>query len=132
MLVEYRLSMEPELDNHLQLHTRRSIIDPFGDLVDRIVFAANGSVLYIRLLLRLVETGRLPLRYLMQTNLPTDDLELYGLIMELTFTSPATFARVVPVLDVFLASLRPLDRSTLLSVFNSSEIGCTNDGFAVG
>ncbi|XGW15012.1 hypothetical protein V3C99_000915 [Haemonchus contortus] len=121
MLVEYRLSMEPELENHLLSCSRRSVIDPFGDLVDRIVFAANGNMLYIRLLLRLVETGRLPLRYLVQTNLPTDDLDLYGLIMELTFTSPATFARVVPVLDVFLASLRPLDRNTLLSIFNSPK-----------
>ncbi|PIO68437.1 hypothetical protein TELCIR_09770 [Teladorsagia circumcincta] len=110
-----------QLDNHLLSNPRRSVIDPFGDLVDRIVFAANGNVLYIRLLLRLVETGRLPLRYLLQTNLPADDLDLYGLIMELTFTSPATFARVVPVLDVFLASLRPLDRNTLLSVFNSPK-----------
>ncbi|KAK6017012.1 hypothetical protein OSTOST_17500, partial [Ostertagia ostertagi] len=113
--------LPPWLDNHLLSNPRRSIIDPFGDLVDRIVYAANGNVLYIRLLLRLVETGRLPLRYLLQTNLPADDLDLYGLIMELTFTSPATFARVAPVLDVFLASLRPLDRNTLLSVFNSPK-----------
>ncbi|WKY01863.1 hypothetical protein Q1695_015685 [Nippostrongylus brasiliensis] len=119
MLVEYRLSMEPDLENHLLACGRRSIIDPFGDLVDRIVYGADGNMLYIRLLLRLVETGRLPLRYLLQSCLPSDDLELYGLIMELTFTSPATFARVVPVLNVFLASLRPLDRDALLDVFNS-------------
>ncbi|EYC21875.1 hypothetical protein Y032_0018g3578 [Ancylostoma ceylanicum] len=121
MLVDYRLSMVPELDNHLLSNTRRSIIDPFGDLIDRIVYAANGNVLYIRLLIRLVETGRLPVRYLMQSNLPMDDIDLYGLIMELTFTSPSVFARVVPVLNVFLASLRPLDRNGLLSVLNAAH-----------
>ncbi|VDM70764.1 unnamed protein product [Strongylus vulgaris] len=52
MLIEYRLSMVPELDNHLLSNARRSIIDPFGDLIDRIVFAANGNLLYIRLLIR--------------------------------------------------------------------------------
>ncbi|KAK6745101.1 hypothetical protein RB195_011669 [Necator americanus] len=121
MLIDYRLSMVQELDNHLLSNTRRSIIDPFGDLIDRIVFAANGNVLYIRLLIRLVETGRLPVRYLMQSNLPVDDIDLYGLIMELTFTSPSIFAKVVPVLNVFLASLRPLDRKNLMAVMNATH-----------
>lgn len=77
----------------------------------------------------------------MQSNLPVDDIDLYGLIMELTFTSvrtisgtstnlfakrvrfssPSVFARVVPVLNVFLASLRPLDRNSLLSVLNAAH-----------
>ncbi|KAE9417289.1 hypothetical protein Angca_007587, partial [Angiostrongylus cantonensis] len=119
MLIEYRLSMVPELDSHLLTNARRSIIDPFGDMVDRIVYAANGSMLYIRLLLRLVENGQLSLRYLTQSNLPTGDINLYGVVMDFTFTLPSTFARVVPVLNVLLASLRPLDRSELLAVLNS-------------
>ncbi|VDM59616.1 unnamed protein product [Angiostrongylus costaricensis] len=116
-----------KLDNHLLTNARRSIIDPFGDVVDRILYAANGSMLYIRLLLRLVENGQLSLRYLTQSNLPTGDVNLYGLIMDLTFTLPSMFARVVPVLNILLAALRPLDRSELLAVLNSpnSDVSVT-------
>ncbi|VDN25776.1 unnamed protein product [Cylicostephanus goldi] len=52
MLIEYRLSMVPELDHHLLTNARRSIIDPFGDLIDRVVYAASGNLLYIRALIR--------------------------------------------------------------------------------
>ncbi|KAJ1357509.1 hypothetical protein KIN20_015676 [Parelaphostrongylus tenuis] len=121
MFTEYRLSLVPEVDNHLLTNARRSIIDPFGDMVDRIVYASNGSMLYIRLLLRLVENGQLPVRYLTQSNLPTGDINLYGLMLEFTFTSPSTFARVVPVLNVLLAALRPHNRSELLAVLNSTN-----------
>ncbi|KJH41889.1 ankyrin repeat protein [Dictyocaulus viviparus] len=86
MFTEYRLSVLPELDDYLvTIRSRRSIIDPFGDLVDRIVYAANGNILYIRLLL----------------------------------CSPSIFARAVPVLNVMLAALHPMDRFELLAVLNS-------------
>ncbi|CAI4230507.1 unnamed protein product [Auanema sp. JU1783] len=119
MYIEYRIGMFRELEDSIVTSRRNSVIDPLSAFSEQVVEKANGNMLYIRLLLQLLETGKLRMASLASTILPDDISGLYVMYMDLTFAFATAFSRVSPALSVLLASLRPLDRQTLSDILNS-------------
>lgn len=79
---------------------RLSLLDPLSQLSQRLVSAARGNTLYLKLLLQVIstssfsylvpvqltETGRMNIASLTHCKLPKDLFDLYTLYMDLTFT----------------------------------------------
>ena len=111
MLLEYRIGMidESAIDSQ----------DLLLSFADRVLANAGGNMLYIRMLLKLIETGRVSMATA-ERQTPTHLSHLYTLFMDATFTSPGAWHRVCPVLNVLLASLRPLSREVLIELLNAT------------
>ncbi len=95
--------------------------DPIGHFAQHLVTVAKGNLLYIRLTLDLLERGQLRLKSANYSVLPVSLPEVFLLMFNLKFASILAFEKVLPVLSVMLAALRPLTAKQLFEILNSGK-----------
>ncbi|KAF7711089.1 protein TANC1 isoform X2 [Silurus meridionalis] len=94
-------------------------------LSSHLVSRSQGSYLYLKLVLDLLEKGHLLIKSSGYKVLPVSLTELYLLQCNIRFPTPASFERVMPVLNVALASLHPLTDEQLFRALNAGNLKAT-------
>ncbi|XP_060774655.1 protein TANC1 isoform X2 [Neoarius graeffei] len=91
-------------------------------LSSHLVGRSQGSYLYLKLILDLLEKGHLVIKSSNYKALPMSLTELYLLQCNIRFPAVAAFERVLPVLNVALASLHPLTDEQLFRALNAGSL----------
>ncbi|XP_066521071.1 protein TANC1 isoform X2 [Hoplias malabaricus] len=91
-------------------------------LSSHLVARSQGSYLYLKLTLDLLEKGHLVIKSSSYKVIPVSLCELYQLQCNMKFPSTAAFERVLPVLNVALASLHPLTDEQLFRALNAGNL----------
>ncbi|XP_078453991.1 protein TANC1-like isoform X1 [Lampetra planeri] len=94
-----------------------------ADMAPRLAAMAHGCFLYLRLALDLVKQGNLSLTGPGSKELPCSLSELFELQCNALFPKRADFMRVLPLLNVALASLQPLSEAQLLQALRAGHVG---------
>ena len=92
------------------------------ELSSHLVPHSLGSYLYLKLALDLFEKGQLVIESASYKELPVSVAELYLLQCNVKFGTDSSFERVVPILNVALASLHPLTDEQLYQAANAESI----------
>ncbi|XP_030637029.1 LOW QUALITY PROTEIN: protein TANC1 [Chanos chanos] len=119
--VQHRVDASTEIAGNIALNGKA---DPatVAKLSSHLVSRSQGSYLYLKLTLDLLEKGHLVIKSSSYKVLPVSLSELYLLQCNMRFPSAAAFTRVLPVLNVALASLHPLTDEQLFRALNSGAI----------
>nr|XP_042907166.1 protein TANC2 isoform X3 [Parasteatoda tepidariorum] len=88
---------------------------------------SKGCMLYIRLTLDLIERGHLVVKSSSYRVLPVCLSEVYMLSFNLKFTTIKSYEKVIPILQICLASLYPL---TLQELFYTLNAKCVSEGIS--
>uniref|UniRef100_A0A8B9KJ08 Tetratricopeptide repeat, ankyrin repeat and coiled-coil containing 1a n=1 Tax=Astyanax mexicanus TaxID=7994 RepID=A0A8B9KJ08_ASTMX len=91
-------------------------------LSSHLVARSQGSYLYLKLTLDLLEKGHLVIKSSSYKVIPVSLCELYQLQCNMKFPSASAFERVLPVLNVALASLHPLTDEQLFRALNAGSL----------
>lgn len=91
-------------------------------LSSQLVGRSQGSYLYLKLVLDLLEKGHLVIKSSSYKVLPVSLTELYLLQSNIRFPTAAAFERALPVLNVALASLHPLTDEQLFRALNAGSL----------
>uniref|UniRef100_A0AAR2M046 Orc1-like AAA ATPase domain-containing protein n=1 Tax=Pygocentrus nattereri TaxID=42514 RepID=A0AAR2M046_PYGNA len=91
-------------------------------LSSHLVARSQGSYLYLKLTLDLLEKGHLVIKSSSYKVIPVSLCELYQLQCNMKFPSAAAFERALPVLNVALASLHPLTDEQLFRALNAGSL----------
>lgn len=91
-------------------------------LSSHLVGRSQGSYLYLKLILDLLEKGHLVIKSSSYKVLPVSLTELYLLQSNIRFPTATAFERVLPVLNVALASLHPLTDEQLFRALNAGSL----------
>ncbi|KFM60550.1 Protein TANC2, partial [Stegodyphus mimosarum] len=83
---------------------------------------SQGCILYIRLTLDLIEKGHLVVKSSSYRVLPVCLSEVYTLSFNLKFTTIKSYERIVPILQICLASLYPLTLQELFHTLCSKSV----------
>ncbi|CAD5222211.1 unnamed protein product [Bursaphelenchus xylophilus] len=121
LLVDYRLTTNPQLEKRICEQRPQSPNQVLCDFVDEIVQRAKGNALFIILLMDIIENDLIQMRNTTLSLLPQDLNQLYLLYFNCIFTSLQQFHAASTVMSVILASLRPLTFERLLKIMNSGN-----------
>ncbi|KAK2857429.1 hypothetical protein Q7C36_005348 [Tachysurus vachellii] len=91
-------------------------------LSSHLVGRSQGSYLYLKFILDLLEKGHLVIKGSSYKVLPVSLTELYLLQCNIRFPSATAFERALPVLNVALASLHPLNDEQLFRALNAGSL----------
>ncbi|XP_062853773.1 protein TANC1 [Trichomycterus rosablanca] len=91
-------------------------------LSSHIVGRSQGSYLYLKLTLDLLEKGHLVIKSTNYKVLPVSLAEIFLLQCKLKFPTAAAFERLLPVLNVALATLHPLTDEQLFRALNAGSV----------
>ena len=83
---------------------------------------SQGSFLFVKLVLDLIESGHLVVKSSNYKLLPQNLAEVFLLMFNLKFPSIRSFERLCPILNICLASLYPLSAVEVMEALNSSFI----------
>ncbi|CAM9547135.1 unnamed protein product [Lampetra fluviatilis] len=115
--VSSRVQSSCEIQQNVSLGTGRLDTIALGRLGGHLCSLSRGSFLYLRLTLDLIERGHLVLKSSSYKVVPVSLAELYLLQCNMRFPTTSAFERVLPLLNVALASLHPLtDEQTFRAV----------------
>ena len=119
-LVTFRCSNSPTIRNNITVQQDKveggSSIFKFSQ---HIVWLSNGSMLFLKLLLDLVERGHLIMKSGSFKVLPQSLNEVFLLLFNLRFPSVQSFKKVQSILNVCLAALTPMTASEIYYSINS-------------
>lgn len=90
-----------------------------GKLSSHLVSRSQGSYLYLKLTLDLLERGHLVIKSASYKVVPVSVSELYQLQCNMKFMTKSAFERSLPILNVALASLHPLTDEQLFQAVNA-------------
>lgn len=120
LYVDYRLATSVQLQHNVSATTGvPDGDDPLSHFASHIVGLAKGNMLYLRLVLDLIESGRLRLKSANYSVLPLNLVEVFQLMFNLKFSTARAFDRIASVLSIMLASLRPLDLTAICQIINA-------------
>ncbi|XP_053540094.1 protein TANC1 isoform X2 [Ictalurus punctatus] len=91
-------------------------------LGSHLVGRSQGSYLYLKLILDLLEKGHLVIKSSNYKVLPVSLTELYLLQCNIRFPTAPAFERALPILNVALASLHPLTDEQLFRALNAGSL----------
>ncbi|XP_031162271.1 protein TANC1-like [Sander lucioperca] len=108
-----------------------NVTTPTGSAPDQLLLSkfsshlstrSNGSILYLQLTLDLFHKGHLALKGGNYLVVPVSLSEVYLLMCHVSFPDKEVFERVLPVLNVALASLHPLTDEQMFRALNAGSV----------
>ncbi len=119
--IQHRIDHSPDILSNIAISGKA---DPanISKLSAHLVARSQGSYLYLKLTLDLFEKGHLVIKSSSYKVIPVSLSELYLLQCNMKFPSASAFERVLPLLNVALASLHPLTDEQLFRALNAGSM----------
>uniref|UniRef100_A0A671K563 Protein TANC1-like n=1 Tax=Sinocyclocheilus anshuiensis TaxID=1608454 RepID=A0A671K563_9TELE len=119
--IQHRVDHSPDILSNIAINGKA---DPaiISKLRAHLVARSQGSYLYLKLTLDLFEKGHLVIKSSSYKVIPVSLSELYLLQCNMKFPSASAFERVLPLLNVALASLHPLTDEQLFRALNAGSM----------
>ncbi|XP_051753553.1 protein TANC1 isoform X4 [Ctenopharyngodon idella] len=119
--IQHRIDHSPDIISNIAINGKA---DPanISKLSAHLVARSQGSYLYLKLTLDLFEKGHLVIKSSSYKVIPVSLSELYLLQCNMKFPSASAFERVLPLLNVALASLHPLTDEQLFRALNAGSM----------
>lgn len=116
--IQQRIDHSPDIISNIAINGKA---DPanISKLSSHLIARSQGSYLYLKLTLDLFEKGHLVIKSSSYKVIPVSLSELYLLQCNMKFPSASAFERVLPLLNVALASLHPLTDEQLFRALNA-------------
>uniref|UniRef100_W5N3K0 Tetratricopeptide repeat, ankyrin repeat and coiled-coil containing 2 n=1 Tax=Lepisosteus oculatus TaxID=7918 RepID=W5N3K0_LEPOC len=117
----HRIHSSPEIQNNISLNGKMDNTT-FGKLSTHLKALSQGSYLYLKLTFDLIEKGYLVLKSSSYKVVPVSLAEVYLLQCNMKFPTQSSFERVLPLLNVAVASLHPLTDEQIHQAINAGSI----------
>ncbi|GLD61193.1 protein TANC2-like isoform X3 [Lates japonicus] len=117
-----RIHNSVEIQSNVSLSNGRLDNTALTKLVSHLKSLSRGSYLYLKLTLDLIERGYLVLKSSSFKVVPVSLAEVYLLQLNMRFPTQSSFQRVLPLLNITVASLHPLTDQQLFEVVNSGAL----------
>ncbi|XP_077169917.1 protein TANC2 isoform X4 [Paroedura picta] len=117
----HRIHSSSEIQNNISLNGKMDNTT-FGKLSSHLKSLSQGSYLYLKLTFDLIEKGYLVLKSSSYKVVPVSLSEVYLLQCNMKFPTQSSFDRVVPLLNVAVASLHPLTDEHIFQAINAGSI----------
>lgn len=117
----HRLHCSQEIQNNVALNGKLDNA-AFTKLSAHLKSLSRGSYLYLKLTLDLIEKGYLVLKSSSYKVVPVNLAEVYLLLLNMRFPTQSSFERVLPLLNVAVASLHPLTDEQAYCAVNASMV----------
>ncbi|XP_070703520.1 protein TANC2 [Pempheris klunzingeri] len=117
-----RIHSSPEIQSNVSLSNGRLDNAALAKLISHLKSLSKGSYLYLKLTLDLIEGGYLVLKSSSFKVVPVSLAEVYLLQLNMRFPTQSSFQRVLPLLNVTVASLHPLTDQQLFEVVNAGAL----------
>ncbi|XP_028267382.1 protein TANC2-like isoform X2 [Parambassis ranga] len=117
-----RIHSSAEIQSNVSLSNGRLDNTALAKLVSHLKSLSRGSYLYLKLTLDLIEGGYLVLKSSSFKVVPVSLAEVYLLQLNMRFPTQSSFQRVLPLLNVTVASLHPLTEQQLFEVVNAGAL----------
>ncbi|XP_052822190.1 protein TANC2 isoform X6 [Octopus bimaculoides] len=115
--ISYRINVSTDLQNNIAVD-ETGTQNKFCNYLQTL---SNGSFLYCKLVLDLIERGNLVLKSSNYKIIPINISEVFLLHFNLKFPSVRSYERIYPILGVCLASLYPLNQEEIYEAINSGS-----------
>ncbi|XP_006776793.1 PREDICTED: protein TANC2 [Myotis davidii] len=122
----HRIHSSSEIQNNISLNGKMDNTT-FGKLSSHLKTLSQGSYLYLKLTFDLIEKGYLVLKSSSYKVVPVSLSEVYLLQCNMKFPTQSSFDRVMPLLNVAVASLHPLTDEHIFQAINAGSIEGTLD-----
>ncbi|KAM4598748.1 protein TANC2 [Polymixia lowei] len=117
-----RIHASAEIQSNVSLSNGRLDNTALAKLSSHLKSLSRGSYLYLKLTLDLIEKGFLVLKSSNFKVVPVSLAEVYLLQLNMRFPTRSSFDRVLPLLNVTVASLHPLTDQQLFGVVNAGAV----------
>ncbi|KAK2832830.1 hypothetical protein Q5P01_016719 [Channa striata] len=117
-----RIHSSPEIQSNVSLSNGRLDNTALAKLISHLKSLSRGSYLYLKLTLDLIEGGYLVLKSSSFKVVPVSLAEVYLLQLNMRFPTQSSFQRVLPLLNITVASLHPLTDQQLFEVVNAGSL----------
>ncbi|XP_066554598.1 protein TANC2 isoform X2 [Amia ocellicauda] len=117
----HRIHCSPEIQNNISLNGKMDNTT-FGKLSAHLKALSQGSYLYLKLTFDLIEKGYLVLKSSSYKVVPVSLAEVYLLQCNMKFPTQSSFERVLPLLNVAVASLHPLTDEQIHLAINAGSV----------
>uniref|UniRef100_A0A8C0HJG0 Tetratricopeptide repeat, ankyrin repeat and coiled-coil containing 2 n=1 Tax=Buteo japonicus TaxID=224669 RepID=A0A8C0HJG0_9AVES len=117
----HRIHSSSEIQNNISLNGKMDNTT-FGKLSSHLKTLSQGSYLYLKLTFDLIEKGYLVLKSSSYKVVPVSLSEVYLLQCNMKFPTQSSFDRVMPLLNVAVASLHPLTDEHIFQAINAGNI----------
>uniref|UniRef100_A0A673HK20 Protein TANC1-like n=1 Tax=Sinocyclocheilus rhinocerous TaxID=307959 RepID=A0A673HK20_9TELE len=119
--IQHRIDHSPDILSNIAINGKAEPAN-ISKLSAHLVARSQGSYLYLKLTLDLFEKGHLVIKSSSYKVIPVSLSELYLLQCNMKFPSASAFERVLPLLNVALASLHPLTDEQLFRALNAGSM----------
>ncbi|XP_026180751.1 protein TANC2-like isoform X2 [Mastacembelus armatus] len=117
-----RIQSSSEIQNNVSLSNGRLDNTALAKLISHLKNLSRGSYLYLKLTLDLIEGGYLVLKSSSFKVVPVSLAEVYLLQLNIRFPTQSSFQRVLPLLNITVASLHPLTEQQMFEVVNAGAL----------
>uniref|UniRef100_A0A667WPF1 Tetratricopeptide repeat, ankyrin repeat and coiled-coil containing 2a n=1 Tax=Myripristis murdjan TaxID=586833 RepID=A0A667WPF1_9TELE len=117
-----RIHGSAEIQSNVSLSNGRLDNAAVAKLIGHLKSLSRGSYLYLKLTLDLIEEGCLVLKSSSFKVVPVSLAEVYLLQLNMRFPTQSSFQRVLPLLNVTVATLHPLTDQQLFEVVNAGAV----------
>uniref|UniRef100_A0A3B4XKI9 Tetratricopeptide repeat, ankyrin repeat and coiled-coil containing 2 n=1 Tax=Seriola lalandi dorsalis TaxID=1841481 RepID=A0A3B4XKI9_SERLL len=117
-----RIHSSGEIQSNVSLSNGRLDNTALTKLISHLKSLSRGSYLYLKLTLDLIEGGYLVLKSSSFKVVPVSLAEVYLLQLNMRFPTQSSFERVLPLLNITVASLHPLTDQQLFEVVNAGAL----------
>ncbi|CAJ1075650.1 protein TANC2-like [Xyrichtys novacula] len=117
-----RIHSSSQIQSNVSLSNGRLDNMALAKLISHLKSLSKGSYLYLKLTLDLIERGYLVLKSSSFKVVPVSLAEVYLLQLNIRFPTQSSFQRVLPLLNVAVASLHPLTDQQLFEVVNAGAL----------
>ncbi|XP_017279949.1 protein TANC1 isoform X5 [Kryptolebias marmoratus] len=119
--IQHRINSSKEVMNNISLNGKADT-GTMSKLSSHLISRSQGSYLYLKLTLDLLEKGHLVIKSSSYKVVPVSLAELYQLQCNMKFMTNSAFERSLPILNVALASLHPMTDEQLFQAINAGFV----------
>nr|XP_043906356.1 protein TANC2 isoform X3 [Solea senegalensis]XP_043906357.1 protein TANC2 isoform X3 [Solea senegalensis] len=117
-----RIHSSSEIQSNVSLSNGRLDNAALSKLTGHLKSLSRGSYLYLKLTLDLIERGYLVLKSSSFKVVPVSLAEVYLLQLNMRFPTLSSFQRVLPLLNITVASLHPMTEQQLFEAVNAGAL----------
>ncbi|XP_061579583.1 protein TANC1 isoform X3 [Cololabis saira] len=119
--IQYRVGGSKDIMNNISLNGKADSVT-VNKFSSHLISRSQGSYLYLKLTLDLIERGHLVIKSASYKVVPVSLAELYQLQCNMKFMTNSAFERSLPILNVALASLHPMTDEQLFQALNAGFV----------
>ncbi|XP_051705445.1 protein TANC1 isoform X4 [Oryctolagus cuniculus] len=119
--VQHRVQSSQDILSNISLNGKADAA-LIGKVSSHLVLRSLGSYLYLKLTLDLFQRGHLVIKSASYKVVPVSLSELYLLQCNMKFRTQSAFERVLPILNVALASLHPMTDEQIFQAINAGHV----------